>query len=56
MAKIGRPKSDNPRDYKLSIRFTEDEHKKLKKCATKYNLTITQAIRKGVLEMLESES
>ncbi len=55
MAKMGRPKSDNPKDYKTSVRFTEEEVEKLKEYATKNNLTIAQTIRKGVLEMLKSK-
>ncbi len=55
MAKMGRPKSDNPKDYKISVRFTDEEHEKLKKYATENNLTITQTIRKGVLEMLKAK-
>ena len=55
MAKMGRPKSENPKEYRISVRFTEEEHEKLKKCATENNLTITQTIRKGVNEMLNSK-
>ncbi len=55
MAKTGRPKTDNPKDYKISVRFTEEEHELLKKCAAENNLTITQTIRKGVLKMLKSK-
>ena len=55
LAKMGRPKSDNPKEYRISVRFTEDEHEKLKKCAAENNLTITQTIRKGVNEMLDSK-
>lgn len=54
MAKMGRPKVDNPKDFTISIRFTREEHEQLKKCAAEDNLSITQTIRKSVTEMLES--
>ncbi len=54
MAKLGRPKGENSREYKLSIRFSEAEREKLEKYATKHNTTITGTIRKGVLDLLES--
>jgi hypothetical protein len=54
LAKLGRPKGENPREYKLSIRFSEVEREKLEKYAAKHNTTITGAIRKGVLDLLES--
>lgn len=54
MARTGRPKIDKPKDFIISIRFTQEEHEKLMKCAAEYNLSITQTIRKGVTDMLES--
>jgi hypothetical protein len=54
LAKLGRPKGENSREYKLSIRFSEAEREKLEKYATKHNTTITGTIRKGVLDLLES--
>ncbi len=55
MAKMGRPKSDNPKDYKVAARLTADEYKKLKECAAKDNLTITQAIRNSIVTMIDSK-
>ena len=54
LARTGRPKIDKPKDFIISIRFTQEEHEKLMKCAAEYNLSITQTIRKGVTDMLES--
>ncbi len=54
MTKLGRPKGENPREYKLSIRFSEIEREKLEKYAAEHNTTVTGAIRKGVLDLLES--
>lgn len=50
MAKMGRPKLDNPMSYRTQIRFTEEEHEKLKECAEKHDMTITQVIREGALQ------
>ena len=55
MARTGRPKSDNPRNVRIVIRFTEEEHKRLKEYALKHDLCITETIRKGVSQLLESE-
>ena len=54
MTKLRRPKGENPREYKLSIRFSEIEREKLEKYAAEHNTTVTGAIRKGVLDLLES--
>ena len=48
MARTGRPKGEDPREYKLSIRFSEKERAELEKYAAENNITVTGAIRKGV--------
>ena len=55
MAKMGRPKAENPKKNKVMVRFDDEEFRKLKKCATKNNLTITETVRKGVEQMLDSK-
>ena len=55
MPRTGRPKSDNPRNIRIVIRFTEEEYKKVKEHAKKEGLSVTETIRKGVRSMLESE-
>ena len=47
MAKMGRPKSDDPMNY----RFSNAEQKQLEAYAEKYNLTKGQVLKKG-LELL----
>lgn len=47
MAKTGRPKVESPKKV-LSVRMTEEELAELKEYATKNDLTITQAILRGV--------
>ena len=55
MAKMGRPKTDEPRRNNVMVRFTDKEYQKLKDCAKKNNLTITGTVRKGVEMMLDSK-
>ena len=45
MARTGRPKSDNPLDRKISIRFTEEEYEILLEYAKNHELSVTQAIK-----------
>ena len=53
-SKMGRPKVDEPRSERINVRFTEEEMKKIKVCAEKNDLTVTQLVRKGALDMPES--
>ena len=48
MARTGRPKSDNPLDRKISIRFTEEEYEILLEYAANHEMSITQAIKMSV--------
>lgn len=53
LAKLGRKKSEEPRDNKVTVRFTEKEYQKLKECSARHNLTIAKMIRKSVHETLD---
>lgn len=55
MAKMGRPKSEDPRGYKVSVRLTRNEYEELKKLVANNNLTIAQMLRNCVLEALGSK-
>lgn len=55
MAKMGRPKSDHPKDFKVSVRLTEEEYNKLKECAAEDNLTIAQMLRNYVMKVIKSK-
>lgn len=46
--KMGRPKLDHKKDKRVQVRFTDEEWTRLKKCADKQNLTITQFVRQGM--------
>ena len=42
MAKMGRPKAEEPKKNRVTVRFDDREFDKLKECAEKNNLTITE--------------
>ena len=46
MAQMGRPKTDNPRGTRITIRLTDDEMNELKKCAAKEKITVAEYIRR----------
>ena len=52
MAKMGRPRSENPKEFKVAVRLTENEYNILKKNAAEDNLTVAQVLRRGIEEML----
>lgn len=51
MAKMGRPKSDDPKEYRVTIRFSNAERKLLEAYAEKNDLTKVQVLKNG-LELL----
>ena len=55
LAKMGRPKAEKPKNYRVALRVTEEEYRKLKACADKNNLTITQAVRNCIAKMIDSK-
>lgn len=56
MAKRGRPKSDDPKSERITIRFTDEEYQLLKERAESNNQTIAQLIRKAVKDKLTTDS
>lgn len=48
MAKMGRPKVNEPADKRVTIRFKEKEYELLLEYAERQNLTITQVVRLAV--------
>lgn len=56
MAKMGRPKTDNPKDHRLCIRFTEEEYRKLSERAAEESLSMAEAVRKGVELFVEKKA
>ena len=51
--KIGRPKINNPRDKRLTIRVTQSEFEEIGQVAESKHLTKTDAVLKGI-ELLKS--
>jgi len=46
---VGRPKEKNPKDVKLTIRFTNDENKQIEELAEKIGMSKAKLIRNIVL-------
>ena len=46
--RTGRPKVDEPKDIRFSIRIDEDTNKKLDLYCEKHKITKAEAIRKGI--------
>jgi len=48
MAKMGRPKSENPKKSLIGLKLTEREAARLREYASKHDMTITQVLQKGI--------
>lgn len=44
MGRAGRPKEENPRDQKITIRLTKEEREELMAYTDKHDQTITQVV------------
>lgn len=55
MSPVGRPKSENPKSSRFSIRLDEETENKLKIYCDKYNITKGEAIRRGIHLLLNKE-
>ena len=54
LAKVGRRKVDKPKEKILGVRLTAEEHEELRKRAEEHNLSMTQAVLKGIRLLYES--
>ncbi|MFR8171205.1 MAG: CopG family transcriptional regulator [Marvinbryantia sp.] len=54
MSPAGRPKIENPKNIRLEIRLTEQEHELLNECAERLSSTKTEVINKGI-QMVKEE-
>ena len=54
MGKVGRPRAEIPRNESLTLRFSKFEREKISRVAKQKNLTITEAILKGI-DLLERD-
>ena len=48
MAKTGRPKLDNPKKHVMGLKLTEKETERLKKYASRHDMTITHVLQRGL--------
>lgn len=55
MAKMGRPKVDNPKKNLIGLKMTDDEVKRLKAYAEAHSKTVSEVIQ-GALELQYKQS
>lgn len=55
MAKMGRPKSDNPKQKSIGIRMSEEERKKLLRYASEHDKTITEVVQEAVNKLYDAD-
>ena len=56
MARMGRPKLENPRSEGVFIRLTKDEHTDITEYASSHDLTITQTLVHGFRKLQEQDN
>ncbi|MBR3241966.1 MAG: ribbon-helix-helix protein, CopG family [Parasporobacterium sp.] len=56
MAKAGRPKSDSPKNNRVTIRLKEDQLIRLEKYAEKLKMTKTELLTAALNEFFEKRS
>ncbi len=56
MAKMGRPKSANPKNNFIGLKLTEEEASRLKEYASKHDMTISQVLQKGIDMQYEKDN
>ena len=55
MAKMGRPKAENPADKRITIRLNGEAHELLLEYTKNHNMTMTQVVKMAVLEKLMAD-
>lgn len=55
MSPAGRPKAENPKGIRFSIRLDEETEKRLQEYCDKFNLTKGEAIRRGIQLLLNEK-
>lgn len=56
VAKMGRPKSANPKNNFIGLKLTEEEASRLKEYASKHDMTISQVLQKGIDMQYEKDN
>ena len=55
MAKIGRPRIDNPKRNMITFRMRDDDRRALSRYASRHNMTISEALEKAVRNLIEAK-
>lgn len=55
MAKMGRPKIDNPKQKSIGIRMSDEEREKLLQYASEHDKTITEVVQEAVNKLYEAD-
>jgi hypothetical protein len=55
MPRTGRPKVDSPKDVKYSIRIDTETEKELQKYCSEHGISKGEAIRRGILLLLNKK-
>lgn len=50
--RVGRPKSDNPKNKSLNLRLTAEEAQEIQECADLLKVSRTEAILRGIRELM----
>lgn len=54
-SRMGRPKTQNPKDIRYSIRIDQDTEVRLLKYCNKHGITRGEAFRKAIFELLDKK-
>lgn len=55
MSPVGRPKAENPKQSRFSIRLDAETERKLEEYCKKHNVSKGEAIRRGIHLLLEKK-
>ena len=55
MQKIGRPKPEDPKNKRVSLRVNEEDYQKIRKYATDQKLTIAQLLQQSLTAYMVSD-
>lgn len=55
MAKIGRPRIENPKRNLITFRMSDDDRRALNIYASRHNITISEALEKAVRNLIETK-
>lgn len=54
MAKMGRPKKDNPKNHMLTIAFDDNTYEWISSCANANNVSKSEICRRAIMAMKQS--